>query len=159
MTQKSFKAKLEAGGHLGAWVRIHMPFDVEKAFGAKGRVSVIAELNGARFNTSIFPDGDGRHHMLVNKEMQRAACAGVGDTIAVVMRADDGTGAVALPEALNAALGKDKTAKKTFDALTPAARREYAAWVGGAKQEATRTERAAKALTMLRAGVKRPSAR
>jgi hypothetical protein len=159
MKPRSFKAKLQATGEGGAWVRLQVPFNVEKAFGARGRVSVIATLNGKSFATSIFPNGDGTHHMLVNKAMQRAAAVGPGDRVEASMCVDDGSAAVELPPALAAAMARNKTARAKFDALSPACRREYAAWVGGAKKEATRAARAASAVEMIGAGVQRPSAR
>lgn len=157
MGAQTFKARLQSVGPGGAWMRMNLPFSAEKVFGARGRTSVVVELGGTRFNTSIFPNGDGRHHMMVNKAMQKAAGAGDGDTVAVTMRTDDGKGAVALPKELSAALKSDKKAKAAFDALSPSCRREYASWVGGAKQEVTRVSRAEKAMTMVAAGKKRPS--
>jgi hypothetical protein len=159
MKERKFNAKLEATGEGGAWVRLQVPFKVEKAFGARGRVSVIATLNGKSFATSIFPNGDGTHHMLVNKAMQREAGVGPGDTVAASMRVDDGSADVELPPALASAMARNKRAKAKFDALSPACRREYAAWVGGAKKEETRSARAASAVEMIGAGVQRPSAR
>jgi uncharacterized protein YdeI (YjbR/CyaY-like superfamily) len=43
--------------------------------------------------------------------------------------------------------------------LSPACRRKYAAWVSEAKKEETRAARAAKAVEMIGAGQRRPSAR
>jgi hypothetical protein len=159
MKARTFRAKLQAGGQGGAWVRLQVPFDVEKAFGTRGRVSVIATLNGNAFATSIFPNGDGTHHMQVNKAMQRAAGAGAGDPVTASLRPDDGSAPVVLPPALAGAIARNKAAKAKFDTLSPACRREYAAWVSEAKKEETRAARAAKAVEMIGAGQKRPSAR
>lgn len=73
---KSFKAEIWAQGPNDAWTAITLPFDVEKAFASKGRVSVKATLESQTFHTSIFPNGDGTHHMMVNKAMKAAAGAG-----------------------------------------------------------------------------------
>jgi uncharacterized protein YdeI (YjbR/CyaY-like superfamily) len=97
--------------------------------------------------------------MLVNKTMQRAAGAGAGDTVTASLRLDDGSAPIALPPALAGAFARNKAAKAKFDTLSPACRREYAAWVSEAKKEETRAARAAKAVEMIGAGQRRPSAR
>ena len=54
--------------------------------------------------------------------------------------------ALPMPKDLAAALAKNKKAKAAFDAFPPSHRREYIEWITGAKQEATRTARIAKAI-------------
>ena len=153
---KSFKAKIWAQGPNDAWAAITIPFDVEKAFGSKGRVSVKATLGAKTFHTSIFPNGDGTHHMMFNKAMKDAAGAEPGDTVQVSLEADKGEEAQ-IPAPLQAALKKDKDAAAKFKALTPAGRREYINWILSAKREETRVDRSAKTLQMVLAGKKRPS--
>lgn len=153
---KSFKAKVEGKGPNDAWASVAIPFDVDKEFGGKGRVSVKATLGGETFHTSIFPNGDGTHHMMFNKAMQKASGAAPGATVAVTLERDAGT-EPEVPAPLKAALKADKAAAAKFKALTPAGRREYIAWIMSAKREETRVERSAKALKMVLAGKKRPS--
>src|ERR1051325_1766936 len=52
---------------------IDIPFDVEKTFGARGRVPVRGTLNGAPFRSSIFRMGGDCHFMVVNRAMREAA--------------------------------------------------------------------------------------
>jgi uncharacterized protein YdeI (YjbR/CyaY-like superfamily) len=54
-----------------------------------------------------------------------------------------------VPEELAAAFKKNKAAAKNFAAMPPGSRREYCDWVGGAKRETTREERALKAVAQL----------
>lgn len=157
MSAHRFKARLEAGGHQDAWVFIHIPAGVTAAFGSKGRVSVIADLNGETYHTSLFPNGDGTHHMLVNKAMQSAANARAGDEVDVVLRPDDGTAGVELPGDLAQALEGDATAGGLFEKLSPSCKREYVAWIVEAKRPETRADRVAKTVDMVAAGRKRPS--
>jgi uncharacterized protein YdeI (YjbR/CyaY-like superfamily) len=56
-------------------------------------------------------------------------------------------------ELVNALATSDK-ARYFFDTLAPSYRKGYMDWVGGAKQEATRKDRARKAIMMLEAGKK-----
>jgi len=58
-------------------------------------------------------------------------------------------GPVVIPEELVAVMASDDEAKEFFDSLTDGYKRGYCDWVGGAKQQATRQTRAAKALIML----------
>jgi hypothetical protein len=153
---KSFKAAVKAMGPKGAWASITIPFDVEKEYGSKGRVSVKATLGGATFHTSIFPNGDGTHHMMFNKAMKAAAKAEPGATVAVKLERDAGE-EPETPAPLQAALRKDKAAAAKFKALSPSCRREYGTWITSAKREETRIDRSAKAVAMVLAGKKRPS--
>ena len=57
-----------------------------------------------------------------------------------------------VPPVLAAALAKNAKARTAFAALSPSHRREYCAWIAGAKQEATVQRRVEKALEMLSAG-------
>ena len=63
-------------------------------------------------------------------------------------------GAVVVPQELLDVLMDEPQAKAFFDSLTDGYKRGYCDWVGGAKQEATRMTRAAKALVMLQKGQK-----
>jgi uncharacterized protein YdeI (YjbR/CyaY-like superfamily) len=60
-----------------------------------------------------------------------------------------------VPEALAAALKKNKTAAKKFEAMTAGARREYCQWIGEAKREETREKRAATAVEWIAEGKSR----
>jgi Bacteriocin-protection, YdeI or OmpD-Associated/Domain of unknown function (DUF1905) len=153
---KSFKARIDGIGPGEAWSRIRLPFDAEKEYGTRGRVSVKVTLGKDTFHTSIFPNGDGSHHLMFNKAMQKASGAGAGDTIVLKMERDRGE-EPEIPPALAAALKKNAKASAIFKALTPACRREYSAWIGSAKREETKVDRSAKAVTMILAGKKRPS--
>jgi uncharacterized protein YdeI (YjbR/CyaY-like superfamily) len=54
-----------------------------------------------------------------------------------------------VPAELRDALAGDAAARRHWAQLPPSHRREYVEWVGGAKKEDTRRERAARALEML----------
>ena len=65
---KRFRALVERGE--GSVCAINIDFDVEKAFGSRGRVPVRGLLNGAPFRASLFPMG-GRHFMVVNRHLEK----------------------------------------------------------------------------------------
>ena len=59
-------------------------------------------------------------------------------------------GTVVVPQELLAVLADEAEAMEFFEGLSNGYKRGYCDWVGGAKQEATRETRAAKALVMLK---------
>lgn len=63
--------------------------------------------------------------------------------------------AVEVPEALAAALRKNKAAAKQFEVMSPSCRREYSEWIAGAKREETRDKRVATALEWIAEGKSR----
>ena len=60
-----------------------------------------------------------------------------------------------VPDALAAALKKNKAAAKKFEAMTAGCRREYCEWIGEAKREETRQKRAAEAVGWIAEGKSR----
>jgi hypothetical protein len=57
-----------------------------------------------------------------------------------------------VPEALAAALKKNKAAAKSFEAMAPGCRREYNDWIADAKRDETRDKRVAQAIEWIAEG-------
>ena len=150
-----FKAKLLAEGPEGAWTFLRVPADVSSAFGKKGRVSVAGTINGFAFRSSIFPDGKGGHHMMINKAMREGAGAAQGQTVEMTLDLDKSPREVAVPKDLAAAMKGSAAASKFFKGLAPSCRREYVEWIESAKRDSTRKARIDKSLTMLMEGRRR----
>lgn len=149
-TKKRFRVLLES--HMGtqaAW--FYIPFDVPEAFGTRARVAVRGTLNSHPFRSSVFPTGDGRHYMVVNKEMREAAKVEAGDTVSFLMERDDEPRVVTPPPELARALRANKAAKGVWDKLSYTRRKEYAQSVADAKRPETRARRIEKAITELSA--------
>ena len=146
---KTFTAKLESVGPTGAWTRLILPFNVEKAFGSRGRVSVKGKINGFEFRTSIFPNGDGTHHMMVNKAMQQGANAKPGDTVRLTLARDLEPKEIQLPRELKRALTQHKRVATAFDKLPPSHRREHIRHILEAKKPETRQRRIERMITQL----------
>ena len=83
---RRFRALVERGE--GSVCAIQIDFDVEQAFGRRGRVPVRGTLNGAPFRGSLFPMG-GCHFMVVNRHLRAAAGVSGGETVPVLMERDD----------------------------------------------------------------------
>ena len=82
-----FEATVERGGEGGAWMLIMIPRSVSEALGSRGRISVVGSVNGFPIKSSIFPNGDGTHHLMFNKAMQRGANATAGSRVVVELEA------------------------------------------------------------------------
>jgi hypothetical protein len=115
------------------------------------RFPVVATVNGYTWRTSVARMG-GEFLLGLSKEVRQGAGVEAGDEVEVAIEFDTAPREVEVPEALAAALAADPQAKASFDRLAFSHRKEYARWVGEAKQEETRQRRVQQALEMIRAG-------
>jgi hypothetical protein len=142
---KTFEAKLIARGPKGAWTYLMVPFDVAATFGVKGTCKVQGSINGHKFRTSLMPNGDSTHHLVVSKEMMACAKVAQGETAKITLAPDTEPRTVDIPPDLQF----PPELKTFFDSLAFTHRREYVDWINQAKRPETRANRIAKALEML----------
>ena len=152
MARQAFKAALVHPDVVGAWTFVRVPFNTEEAYGSKARVPVQGTVNGVAFRSSLMPDGEGGHFMVVNKSLQRAAHAGPGDTVEVVLDLDTALRRVEAPPDLSDALATDAAAQARFEAMPYSHQKEYVDWIESAKRAETRTGRIERALLMITDG-------
>jgi hypothetical protein len=152
-----FQVKLEQDTGSSAAL-FHMPFDVEKEFGTRGRVPVRGTINGFPYRSSIMNMGGG-HMMVVNRELREGAKVKGGDVVHVVMERDTEERTVEVPTDLKKALAAAPQAKTAFEKLSYTHRKEYVRWITEAKREETRRSRVEKSVKMLKAGTKTPDQR
>jgi hypothetical protein len=131
---------------------IDIPFDVEKTFGARGRVPVRGTLNGAPFRSSAFRMGGDCHFMVVNRQMREAAGVRGGETVPVVMERDTEPRTIDPPADLARALKGNEEARATWDKLSYTHRREHVEHIEEAKKPETRLRRIEKSVALLAAG-------
>jgi Bacteriocin-protection, YdeI or OmpD-Associated/Domain of unknown function (DUF1905) len=87
------------------------------------------------------------------KAAREKAGVTLGETYDIEIAAEEaGARTVEVPDDLAAALAGDAEAKTGFDALAYSHRKEFVRWITEAKRAATRADRVAKTLEMLRAG-------
>jgi hypothetical protein len=153
--KQTFETRLIATGPGGAWTYISIPFDVLQVFGTKARVPVAGTINGFAFRSSLMPEGDGTHRMMVGKELKAGAKASAGDVVRVTLHRDDEARPFEVPPELELALKGNRQAASFFASLTSSQKKDYSDWIGAARQETTRSSRADKAIEMLVAGKKR----
>ena len=65
MTGRQFSATLEKPDPIGGWTFLHVPVDEEEIFCTGARVAVKGSVNGAAFRSSLLPQGDGNHILVV----------------------------------------------------------------------------------------------
>lgn len=150
---KHFRATLNKSEESEA-TSINIPFDVEKTYGARGRVPVRGTINGYPFRSSIFRMGGDCHFMVVNKGMREGAKVKAGDTVSVVMERDEEERVILPPKDLARALRTNKDAQAAWKKLSYTHQKEYAQAIEEAKKPETRARRIEKAITQLSSGKK-----
>jgi len=153
MKKYKFKAKIIAG--MGGGAGVLFPYDVEKEFGVKGNVPVQATLDKVSYRGSLMNCGMANHTLGLLKGVREQIGKGPGDTIDVVVWKDEEVRTVEIPLHFKALLKKEGLLAG-FEKLSYTHRKEYCRWITGAKKEETRVARSAKAVEMLRKGVKTP---
>ena len=136
----------------GGGALVEIPLDVPAVFGGK-RVPVRGTINGYPFRTTIATYG-GRYYLGFRREIREGAGIDAGDPVVVQLERDDEPRTVEVPDDLAAAL--DTETRASFDRLSYTHRKEYVRWIEEAKRAETRRRRVAKAVELLRAGIKTP---
>jgi hypothetical protein len=155
MKKYSFTATIQAApvGSGGAFVSF--PYDVEKEFGAKGRVAVHATFDNIPYRGSLVACGGPNHMLGILKSIREQLGKNLGDPVNVEIWRDETVRTVELPADF-AALLKKENLREAFDSLSYTHRKEYVRWITEAKKEETRARRLAKSVEMLRAGINTP---
>ncbi len=152
MTEKlTFSAPILDPGGGGAYVVV--PFDVEKAFGAK-RPKIVATIDGVPYRGSLVRMIEDNHILIVLKSIREKIGKTFGDEVEVTIEEDTEPRVVKVPKDFAAALKGSPQAKQFFDKLSYTHQREYVLWIEEAKREATRENRIKKAIGMLLEGTK-----
>jgi hypothetical protein len=153
MKQYKFKATIQPG--IGGGAGVVFPFDVEKEFATRGKVPVKATIDDIPYTGSLIKCGPGNHMLGVLKGIREQIGKGPGDSVAVVLERDEAERTVEIPPEFAKLLKKEELLR-VFEKLSYTHRKEYCRWITEAKKEETRQTRIAKAVEMLRTGVKTP---
>jgi hypothetical protein len=157
MKTYKFKARIESatGGASAGGACVFFPYSVEEEFGTKGRVPVKATFDGVPYSGSLVKYGSPQHMLGVLKSIRGQIGKGPGDIVEVELHMDEEIRAVEVPADLDKLLKKENLLA-VFVKLSYTHQREYTRWITSAKREETRSNRLAKAVDMLRQGVKTP---
>jgi len=140
---------LEARGPAGAFVLS----DEQAAAVGGGRRAfpVRVSVNGVTLPLRLARMG-GENMIGLARAAREQARVSIGSAYQVQIVADDVERSVDVPEDLAVALADDARAREAFEALAYSHRKEFVRWINEAKREATRAQRVAKTVEMLRAG-------
>ena len=139
---KRFEARLERMRSRLNWVIIHMPFDAAKAWGLRGQIKVKGEINGLAFRSSLFPTREGRHFLLINKQMQKGARAAEGSVARFQIELDREERTVEIPGELKHILREDRSLQRWYDELNYSTRSDIDKWITEPKSGEARMRRA-----------------
>jgi len=151
MSAKQFRARLTRFEGVGTWMYVKVPFVAEKAFGRGGQIKVKGAINGISFRSSLMPDGDGSHFLVVSKFVRDKAKIKVGERVQVSVEPDGEPRVIEAPPDLAKALSKTKDAKAAWDSFSYSHRKAYVEWIVSAKKDETRKSRVEKAAPMIAA--------
>jgi uncharacterized protein YdeI (YjbR/CyaY-like superfamily) len=139
---QTFHATLEQGSLALGWIIARTPFDPAGVWPKMIRLRVRGEINDFPFRTSLFPDLRGGFYLLVNRAMQKASGANLGDTAEFRLEPDLDDRAAELPDELAVLLDDEPGLRSWYDSLTECTRREIGKWINGVKSDASRMKRA-----------------
>ena len=140
---------LEARGPAGAFI---LTDEQVTSLGA-GRKAfpVRVVVNGASLPLRLARMG-GENMIGLAKAARAEAGVEIGATYDVEVSVDESDRVVEVPDDLAAALAADPAAREAFAGLAYSHRKEYVRWITEAKRDATRADRVAKTVEMLREG-------
>jgi Bacteriocin-protection, YdeI or OmpD-Associated/Domain of unknown function (DUF1905) len=141
-----FRTTVELGGKTATGMAV--PDEVVESLGSGKRPAVTVTLNGYTYRSTIASMG-GRAMIPLSAEHRTASGTAAGDEITVTIELDTEPRIVEVPVDLAAALDAAPAARAAFDALSYSAQRRHTLSVDGAKTEATRERRVAKAVDEL----------
>ncbi|MFG3395490.1 YdeI/OmpD-associated family protein [Streptomyces parvus] len=127
---------------------IEVPEDVVEALGAGKRPPVNVTVNGYAYRSTIALMG-GQYLIPFSADKRKATGIGGGDAIEVELTLDTAPRTVEPPEDLAVALAAAPGAAEAFAALAPSRQKAHVASVEGAKTDARRERRIAKAVAEL----------
>jgi hypothetical protein len=139
---KNFRAVLERMQSRLGWTIIRIPFDVGKIWGRRGQLRVRGEINGFAFRTSLFPVGNGKHILLVNKRMQKGGAVREGMSAQFHLEPDLEERVAVVPAEFKRFLKEDPSFNKWFLQLNYSTRSEIGKWIVGVKSAEARVRRA-----------------
>ncbi|MCE5323303.1 YdeI/OmpD-associated family protein [bacterium] len=123
-----------------AWPVFYIPTSFTDTTGTRGRINVLATVDGAEFRATLLPSSN-VHYLVYNKAMREHCGKKIGDTVHVLLEIDDQPRELELSDDVADALAASETAVKKFAALPYYIRREEINKINSAKMQPTREKR------------------
>jgi hypothetical protein len=148
-TATRFRAVVELAGKTATGIRV--PPDAVAALGSGKQPLVDVTINGHTYRSKVAVRG-GDYRIPISADNRAAAGAAAGDEVEVAIALDTAPRELVVPEDLGAALDAVPEARRFFDGLSYSQRQWFVLGVDGAKTDATRRRRIAKAIERLAQG-------
>jgi hypothetical protein len=140
---------LEPRGPAGAFLLSEE--QVAAVGGGRRAFPVRVSVNGVTLPLRLARMG-GENLIGLARAARQQAGVSIGSAYQVQIVADESERSIEVPGDLAVALAGDAQARAEFEALAFSHRKEFVRWVSEAKRDATRAQRVAKTVEMLRAG-------
>jgi Bacteriocin-protection, YdeI or OmpD-Associated/Domain of unknown function (DUF1905) len=144
-----FRTTILEAGKTATGIRV--PDEIVEALGKGKRPPVRVTINGFTYRSTVAVM-DGNYMVGVSAENRAGARVQGGDVVDVDLELDTAPREVALPADFAAALDREPSARRTFDALSPSNKGWHVSSVEGAKTAETRERRIARQVEALREG-------
>ncbi len=118
-------------------------------------VAVAVDIGADAFTAVLEPDGEGGHWLKLPRAVQGAAGIAPGDRVSLVLSPAQREPEPVLPADLRSAFEEAPGARRQWQAITVAARRDFIQWLDTARQDETRARRIRTACDMLAHGNRR----
>lgn len=154
-----FSAELfrpEAAEKLASCTLLPLPKNASMKLPSRDTMIVEGTINGFPFRAALEPNGTGSHKLILNKALQEAAGADVGDTVTVEITRVGEEPECRIPPDLRKALEAAPSAQTAWSDITPTARRDWVLSIISVKQEETRKRRIEITCVKLASGMRRP---
>jgi hypothetical protein len=155
MKTYEFDAKMLTDG-IHDWGFVEFPFDVQKEFGAKGQIKVVASFNGFEYRGSLVKMGHDCHIIGITKPIRAAIGKNPGDMVHVIIKQDLKPRLVELPNDFVSLLKNNPVAQTFYETLSYSNRKAYVQWIISAKKEETRQQRLTASIEKLLQKIKEP---
>jgi hypothetical protein len=152
-----FEAKLQrpAEPKDATWSFIVLPKAASAKLPTRSMVTVDGTLDGAPFQATLEPDGEGSHWLKVEKKLRDAAGADVGAMLELEIAPVAVEPEPEVPPDLRKALAASPDAQATWKDITAVARRDWIHWITSGKKAETRVKRIEVACDKLACGNRR----
>ena len=156
-TAVTFKATLQrpATPKDATWCFLVLPKAASAKLPTRSMVTVDGTLNGAAFQATLEPDGEGSHWLKVEKKLHEAAGIAPGEAVQLEIAPMAKEPEPKLPADLRAALAANAAAMATWKDITTVARRDWIHWITSGKKAETRVKRIDVAIDKLACGNRR----
>ena len=135
---------LQIGNNTG----IEVPTNILEQLGGGKKPLVVVSLNDYSYRSAVAKMAD-KFMISLSADNRKNASLKGGDKVEVTLELDTAPRTVEIPDELQTALDKNKTAKAAFEKLAPSKRKAMVVLISEAKTEETKVRRIAKAIESL----------